>query len=141
MNKDLTLFKDFWNDMPSLFKGNWGFPKLFSDEFDKILNGKCDFEEFEDKYSVELEVPGVEKNEINVSLKNETLTISWNRKREKKEGDKKNSKYERSEGSFTRSFRVPGADSEKIEAELKNGVLKLVLPKKPEAKSKKIEIK
>jgi len=129
MSKELKLFKDFWDDVPSLFNRSWGFPKLFSGEFDKILNGKCDFEELDDKYVVELEVPGVQKDEISVSLKNENLTISWSRKKEKKEGDNKNSRYERNEGSFTRSFHVEGTDPEKIEADLKNGVLKLVLPK------------
>jgi len=141
MTKELKLFKDFWDDVPSFFNRNLNFPKMFSGEFDKILNGKCDFEEFGDKYVVELEVPGVKKDEINVSLKNENLTISWKRKNEKKEGDKKNSKYERSEGSFTRSFHVEGTDQEKIHAELKDGVLKLMLPKLEEAKAKKIQIK
>jgi len=141
MSKDLKLFKDFWNDVPSIFNRNWNFPKLFNDEFDKILNGKSDFEEFEDKYVVELEVPGVEKDEVNIGLKNDNLTISWNRERENKDGDKKNYKYERREGSFSRSFNVEGADSNKIQAELKNGLLKIVLPKLEEAKSKKIEIK
>jgi len=141
MTKELKLFKDFWDDVPSFFNRNLNFPKMFSGEFDKILNGKCDFEEFGDKYVVELEVPGVKKDEINVSLKNENLTISWKRKNEKKEGDKKNSKYERSEGSFTRSFHVEGTDQEKIHAELKYGVLKLMLPKLEEAKAKKIQIK
>ncbi|MBN2545606.1 MAG: Hsp20/alpha crystallin family protein, partial [Spirochaetes bacterium] len=78
MSKDLKLFTDFWNDVPSLF--DWDKNKLFrgfSGEFDKILNGKCDFEELEDKYIVELEVPGVKKDEIEISLKNENLTISW----------------------------------------------------------------
>jgi len=141
MTKDLKLFKDFWDDVPSLFNRNWGFPKLFSDEFNKIFNGRCDFEEFEDRYVVELEVPGVQKDEINVSLKNDNLTVSWSRKNEKKEDSKKNSRYERSEGSFTRNFHVEGTDPEKIEAELKNGVLRLVLPKLEEAKAKKINIK
>jgi HSP20 family protein len=141
MSKELRLFKDFWDDVPTFFNKNWGFPKVFTDEFDKIFNGKCDFEEFEDKYAIDLEVPGVEKNEINISLKDDDLKISWNRKKENKEGDKKNSRYKRREGSFTRSFTVKGADPDKINAELKNGVLKIVLPKFEEAKSKRIEIK
>jgi len=142
MSKDLKLFTDFWNDVPSLF--DWDKNKLFRGiygEFDKILNGKCDFEEMEDKYIVELEVPGVKKDEIQISLKNENLTISWNRKREKKEGLLKDTKYERSEGNFTRSFSVEGAESDKISAELKNGILKITVPKHEKAKPKHIEIK
>jgi len=142
MSNDLKLFNDFWNDVPSLF--DWDKNRLFrgiSGEFDKILNGKCDFEELEDKYIVEAEVPGVKKDEIEISLKNENLTISWNRKREKKEGLLKGTKYERSEGSFTRSFNVEGAEADKISAELKNGILKITAPKHEKAKPKHIEIK
>jgi len=142
MRKDLTLFNDFWDDMPTLFeKGKRALFSGLSSEFDKILNGKCDFEELEDKYLVELEVPGVKKDEINLSLKNDTLTISWSRKREKKEEKTARKSYERSEGSFTRSFDVDGADPDKIQAALKDGVLKIVLPKSENSKAKKIEIK
>jgi HSP20 family protein len=141
MKKDLTLFNDFWEDMPSLFEKGRKMFSGFSNEFDKILNGKCDFEELDDKYLVELEVPGVKKDEINLNLKNDVLTISWSRKREEKNEKSKRKHYERSEGSFTRSFNVEGADSNKIDASLKEGILKIVLPKHEEAKSKKIEIK
>ena len=142
MNRDLAIFNDFWNDVPSIFerKGRDLFSG-FSKEFDKILNGKCDFEELDDKYVVELEVPGVKKDEINITLKNDTLTIIWSRTNEKKEGKKKRSNYERSEGSFRRSFSVEGADTEKINAELKDGVLKIELPKQEALKPKKIAIK
>ena len=141
MRKDLTLFNDFWDDMPSLFDKGRKLFSGFSNEFDKILNGKCDFEELNDKYRVELEVPGVKKDEIDLSLKNDILTISWSRKREEKNEKSKRRHYERSEGSFTRSFNVDGADPDKIEANLKDGLLKIVLPKHENAKSKKIEIK
>ena len=141
MRKDLTLFNDFWDDMPSLFEKGRKLFSGFSNEFDKILNGKCDFEELDDKYLIELEVPGVKKDEINISLKNDTLTISWSRKREEKQEKSKRKSYERSEGSFTRSFNVEGANSEKIEAGLKDGILRIVLPKHEDAKPKKIEIK
>ena len=89
MNRDLAIFNNFWNDVPSIFdkKGRSLFSG-FSSEFDKILNGKCDFEELDDKYVVELEVPGVKKDEINITLKNDTLTISWSRTNEKKGGTK-----------------------------------------------------
>lgn len=140
MSKDLTTLSDFWNDVPSIFDFNKNIFKGFSEEYSKILNGKCDFEEMEDKYEVELEVPGVMKDEIEISLRNENLIIGWSRKREEKKNKPKNKHYERSEGSFTRSFHVEGADSEKIKADLKNGVLKIVVPKIEGAKTKKIEI-
>ena len=91
--------------------------------------------------SVELEVPGVKKDEIDLSLKNDILTISWKRTKEDKKEEAKSSRYEKSEGSFSRIFNVEGAEIEKINASLKDGVLKIIIPKNEEAKSKKIEIK
>lgn len=142
MGKDLTLFNDFWDDVPSLFSNeNYNlFPRL-SEDFEKIFKGKCDFEEHDDKYIVELELPGVKKDEVNINLKNDILTISWKRSKEIKKGKIKNKAYERSVGSFTRSFNVEGADPEKIDASLKNGVLSINLLKHENAKPKKIEIK
>jgi len=136
--------RDFWNKIPgwdvipSFFGGKDLF-KGFDSDFEKILNGKCDFEETDDKYVIELEVPGVKKDEINLNLKNDILTISWYSKKESK-SDKGKSKYERREGSFTRSFDVEGSDTDKIEAELKSGILKVTLPKHESTKPKKIQI-
>ena len=140
MSGELKLFKNFWNDVPSVFDYN---KKLFQDspeDFIRIMNGKCDFEELDDKYHIELEVPGIKRNEIEITLNNEVLKIVWSRKRENKRGLLKKTKYERSEGSFNRSFKVAGADSEKIAAELKDGILKVDLPKKEDYKPKQIKI-
>ncbi len=139
-NKSLAKFKDFWRDVPSVFNDDW-FKISYPSEMKKILNGKCDFEELEDRYELELEVPGIKKDEIKVSLKNDYLTIGWNRVKEHKNEKARNASYERSEGSFTRSFYVEGADPGKINAELKNGILKLVLHKKENSKAKQITIK
>jgi len=137
--KNELIKKNLWDEFPTYFGGRDLF-RTFNSEFDKILNGKCNFEEEDDKYIIELEVPGVKKDEINLGLKNDVLTISWNRKNEHK-SKSKNVRYERSEGSFNRSFDVEGVNPEKIEAELKNGVLKIVLYKNENFRPKKIEIK
>ena len=134
MSRELRLFTDFWNDVPSLFgKGE--------DEFLKIMNGKCDFEEHDDRYALELEVPGVKKEEISLEISNDVLTVSWSRKKEKKSGIGKNSRFERSRGNFSRSFSVRGADSDRITASLKNGLLSVELPKTNLYRAKRIEIK
>jgi len=140
MSKDLALFKDFWEN-PTFFNRSVG--DLFSgfpEDFSRIMDGKCDFEELDDKYVLELEVPGVKKDEIQIDMKNERLTISWSRTREKNKGLKKKTNYERNEGSFTRSFSVEGADTEKVSASLKNGVLEVTVPKKEHFQPKRIEI-
>lgn len=94
-------------------------------------------------YHVEIDLPGVKKEDINVDLKENTLTISGERrfKEEIKEDD-----YYRVEtrfGKFSRSFTLPeDADIENIDASSDNGVLEIVIPKLVRAKgTRSIEIK
>ncbi|MDD4860312.1 MAG: Hsp20/alpha crystallin family protein, partial [Dehalococcoidales bacterium] len=95
-----------------------------------------------DKLVVRAEVPGIDKEDINISVTGDTLTLSGERKTEKEteEGD-----YYRSEmsyGKFTRSIVLPEyVDPEKIEATYDNGILEISMAKSEEAKAKKIEIK
>ncbi|HNZ25738.1 MAG TPA: Hsp20/alpha crystallin family protein [Spirochaetota bacterium] len=140
MSKEL-LKRDFTDIFPSFFNEGAKWLRGFNSEFDKILNGKCDFEDRDNEYYIELETPGVEKNEININFKNDNLVVNWSRTREEKKGKSDKSRYERSSGSFQRSFNVEGADFEKIEAELKNGVLKITIPKLEKVKAKQITIK
>jgi len=140
MNKEL-IKKDFTDIFPSFFNEGAKWLRGFNSEFDKILNGKCDFEDRDNEYYIELETPGVEKDEININFKNDNLVINWSRTREEKKGKSDKNRYERSSGSFQRSFYVEGADFEKIEAELKNGVLKITIPKLEKVKAKQITIK
>ncbi len=141
MGKELSLFGDFWNDVPSVFDYNSkNLFKNFPDDISRVMNGKCDFEELDDRYHIELEVPGIKKNEIEITLKEMNLEISWSRKRENKKGFRKKTSYERQEGSFTRSFHVEGADADKISASLKDGVLSVDVPKKSDYKPRLITI-
>jgi HSP20 family protein len=140
MTRELIRLNNLFNTLPAIFDEDWVIN--FPDDYTKALNGRCDFEEDNEKYTIDLEVPGVKKEEINISLKNDNLTISWNRARENKEEESKKRKiFERSEGSFKRNFYVENVDAEKVNAELNDGVLKLILPKKESAKPKEIEIK
>ena len=115
-------------------RGLFGYPA----EYQGILNGRCDFEETDEAYTIELEVPGVKKDEIKIDLKENFLTISWSRKRESEKSQK--GRYERSEGSFTRKFNVKGADQKQVKADLKDGILKIELKKQEEAQVKSISI-
>jgi len=140
MSKNLTIFDGFW-DSPSPFPRRenalfTGFPEDYSG----ILNGKCDFEEQDDRYLIELEVPGVKKNEIRVDLENDGLTISWSWKNERKKGFRRSSRYERSSGSFVRNFTVAGADADNVSADLNDGILKVEIPKLKNFRPKRIEI-
>lgn len=116
---------DFFQDAFELFK------PLFYDE--KLDSMKTDIKETEDSYVLDVEMPGFDKEDINLSLENGYLTISASKK-EKEESDKKN--YVRKERSVScqRSFYVGDAKEENIKAKYDKGVLTVTLPKKEEKK-------
>ncbi len=93
-----------------------------------------------DIFEIRAEVPGLEKDDLNVKIQGNYLEISGNRDSDAPEGYKTH-KTERGVGSFSRSFTLPSdVDSTKVEATLKNGVLYLTLPKHEASKPKKISI-
>lgn len=98
-------------------------------------------EELKDEYRITLEVPGMEKDDLDIQIKDDVLTISGEKKEDiKEEGTL--FRRERWFGKFTRSVTLPNdVNVDKIEAEYKNGVLTLHLPKSEEAKGKKIQVK
>jgi len=97
----------------------------------------------DDAYCIELDLPGVTKDNIEITTEDNILTVSGERKmrEELKEDDyyKVESRY----GKFSRSFTLPeDVDVENIHAEMKNGVLEVIIPKRKDIhKVKKIEIK
>jgi len=99
--------------------------------------------EDENAYHIEVDLPGVKKDDINVDISDGVLTISGERKYKNEVKEKDYYKVESSFGKFERSFRVPeDIDIENIKAESKDGVLEVELPKvKKEEKKKRIEIK
>jgi HSP20 family protein len=95
-----------------------------------------------EKFTVLAELPGMKKEDIDVSVSGDTLTISGEKKHdeERKEGDTYRS--ERFFGRFQRSITLPQpVDTGRIEAHYKDGILSLTLPKAESAKRKQIEIK
>ena len=94
-------------------------------------------QETEESFSVEVAAPGKTKEDFNIELENDVLTISSEDKKEN-ETTEKNGRYTRKEFSystFKRAFSLPDSvDSEKISAQYNNGVLEIMLPKREEAK-------
>jgi HSP20 family protein len=93
-----------------------------------------------DNFEIRAEVPGLEKDDLNVKIQGNYLEISGKRKTDAPEGYKSH-KTERGIGAFSRSFTLPSdVDASKVEATLKEGVLYLILPKHEAAKPKKITV-
>lgn len=141
---DRPLARKFSNfdDFEPLFNRMFtGWPALATQNGDTWVPD-VDIRENKDAYLVEADVPGMDKNDIHISVADNVLTIKGERKREeKKEGDGY-TRYERQYGSFERSFDLPGGiDESKVTAEFKDGVLCVTIPKPEETKKKQIEVK
>lgn len=101
-----------------------------------------DITEDEKEYVIKAEVPEIKKEDIKLTVQDNVLTISGERKSEKEEKGKKYHRVERTYGSFMRSFTLPeDADGNKVAAEYKDGMLNVRLPKAEKAKPKSIEVK
>ncbi len=101
-----------------------------------------DIFENQDKIVLEAELAGMKPEDVDVSIENNVITLKGERNFEKKEETENYHRVERSYGSFTRSFTLPRTVvSDEVAANFENGVLKVTLPKREEAKARKIEIK
>ena len=100
-----------------------------------------DVSETDDAVIVKVDVPGVNPEDMEISLVDNVLVIKGEKKREEEEKKENFYRMERFYGSFMRSIQLPcEVEEDKIEATYKDGVLKIVLPKKPEEKKKVIKI-
>ena len=123
------LFEDFWGRLPEWRPEREWLPAL-------------DVSETKDKVLVKVELPGIDPKDIEVSVQGDVLTIKGERKQEKEDKEEDYHRIERIYGSFCRTLRLPTiAETAKVTATYKDGVLKLEVPKKEEAKAKKIEVK
>ena len=116
-------------------KGNWP---------ESTLNvvPAINLEETEETFKVTAELPGMSKEDISITLENNVLSISGEKKEENEDKSKNYHRVERSYGKFHRAFELPGVvNRDKIEADYKDGILNISVPKAEEAKPKQIEIK
>ena len=111
------------------------------DDFYPTINTR----EGEFAYHIEVDLPGVKKENISIKIEDTTLTVSGERKVKEEIKEENYYKIESSFGSFSRSFSLPEeADIENIHAETQDGVLEIVVPKLESAKVdkiKKVEVK
>jgi HSP20 family protein len=100
-----------------------------------------DIYENKDQIVLEAELPGMSREDFELSIENNVITLRGERNFEKKEESDNYHRVERSYGAFTRSFTLPQTVSaDGATAEYQNGVLRVALPKREEAKARRIEI-
>jgi HSP20 family protein len=127
-----TFFDDFLTK--DFFDNRWS---NFSDTGTTIPS--VNIVESQDDFQVEMAAPGMTKNDFNVELDNDTLTISSEKEDTQEENDRTYSRREFSYQAFRRSFYLPNTvEAEKIKAKYQDGVLRLLIPKKEEAKTKPV---
>ena len=112
---------------------------------DQLMAGSfvppVDVYEDEHKLVLKLEIPGVNEEDLDISLENNTLVVKGERKFEKEEKEENFHRIERRYGSFARTFRLPNTvDAENAEANYEKGILSISLAKRPEAKPKQIKV-
>jgi len=102
---------------------------------------RVDLSETEDAYHIHLDLPGVQKEDVDINLQDGTLTIRGERKEEQRAEGSNSVRVERSFGQFFRSFALPQTiQQEGIQASFDNGVLSVEVPKAEETKPRRIEI-
>jgi HSP20 family protein len=140
MEEQTMALLRFSNQIPTLFDHF-----LASDLFDwsnrhfsntETTLPSVNIKESTDEFEVELAAPGFIKDDFNIELNNDMLTISSEKKVENETSEGQQfARREFSYQSFSRSFTLPNtADSDKIKAKYENGILKVTIPKKEEAK-------
>ena len=129
-------------------------PWFFDDEFgsglDRWFGGAnasdgyspaVDVHETEDAYVLEADLPGMKKEDVNIEVLEDTVTIHGTRSDESEEKKENYHRVERRSGEFKRTFRIPGGfQHDGVKGGFENGVLHLTLPKPDVQKSKRIEV-
>jgi HSP20 family protein len=122
------IVKDFLTGFSNISTGRGVYPLL-------------DIKEDKEKYIIDVEVPGIEKKDLKLSIREGNLIISGEKTEEKKKEGESYLRVERIYGNFMRSVNLPEeVDSSKITARYSNGVLKIFLPKIEKEKIKEVEV-
>jgi HSP20 family protein len=139
---NVTRFDPFNELVDDLFKGFLVRPVSYEGRTSDVLpRMKVDVSEKNGAYLVKAELPGVKKEDIQVTIDSAQVTLSAEVKREKQEQDERVLHEERVYGKLQRSFTLPQeVDESKAQAKFNDGVLELTLPKKQAAKSRQISI-
>jgi HSP20 family protein len=126
------------DEMEDLFSNFWeGRRAPWSNE----MVPSADLSETAEAIHVQLDVPGINPDQLDIQLQDQILTVRGERKEEKEEKGKTFHRIERHAGNFTRAFQLPCAVAEdRVVAEYRDGVLQITLPKSPQARQRKISV-
>jgi HSP20 family protein len=121
------------------------FDTFFSDNGEDLASRTwsppVDIQETDDAYRIQVELPGLSKEDVQITLENSVLRLSGERKFEKDTKKENYHRIERTYGTFSRSFALPTqVSSDKVEAKFEDGVLSIVVPKAEQAKPRRIAI-
>ena len=131
-----SLLRPFSSSLRNLFDEPWGDQEVSDSWWPAV-----DVRETGDALFLHVELPGLSKKDIQVSLEGALLTITGERTLENPDNKATFHRLERRYGKFSRSFRLPGRfDGGKVKARFENGLLTLELPKTEQAKARQIEI-
>ena len=133
---DSTGLESFYNMLDDFFTDNWFSGRnLVKDTF------KIDIQETEKEYSIEAELPGIKKDEIDLGIEDDTMCISVSRMEETNKDGKNYIHRERRSTSMSRRVRLANAKLDAIKAKLDEGVLTITIPKAEQANTpRKIDI-
>ena len=138
LGQTFDRFAALRDEMDRLFDGSFGPVFRTPGSFSRWAPA-LDVYQDKDQFTVVAELPGLKKEDIELSLQNGVLTISGERKQEKK--NEEGYRNERFSGRFQRSVTLPtSVDGDKVKATYQDGILKVVLPKAEEAKPKQIQV-
>ncbi len=140
--KPMSDLFDLKREMDSLFSTR--FPKSFFDSYfsDQTWTPVIDIEEDKDQFTVSAELPGMKKDDIDISIDDNIIIISGERASKKEEKEKTYHRIERAYGKFYRAISLPrDIDESKIKASFNDGILVVCLPKSEKSIKRQIEIK
>jgi HSP20 family protein len=137
-NSDLRKRDSFWNigDIVEEFFNDSLLPTFLA----PVNSMRADIKETEQEYIVDVEIPGVNKEDIKLELKDDVLSVCVEKNEELKDERKDYIRRERRYGSCSRNFYVPNIKNENIKAKYESGILTVILPKVEEKKEKSHKI-
>ncbi len=146
----VSIFRNNWKPFKEVARFQADFEKWIDDMMASNLAQEavsdfcpsCQIDETAKEYTLKFDMPGVPPENIKIELDQDTLSVSADRKEEKKSDGKKTRYSELSYGSYVRTLKMPAAvDGSKADAKYENGLLTVTLPKAAVSEPKKISVK